>query len=167
MAGSDSRRVTLDDVAHMAGVSSQTVSRVVNNHPYVSEDTRRRVLDAVRKLDYRPNRAARSLATHQTHMLGIITYGVPHYGPAQMMRHVEHTARARGYGVSFSTVSNLSLSEIHKALESLGYHAVDGLVLIAPVAGVTHGELEKLCGGIPFVQIDAEPGTSVPSVVID
>jgi LacI family transcriptional regulator len=167
MGGPDPRRVTLDDVAQAAGVSSQTVSRVVNNHPYVSEETRQRVLGIIHKLDYRPNRAARSLATQRSYMLGIITYGFPHFGPAQMMCHVEQTARARGYGVSFSTVSALSLEEIRKALESLGNHAVDGLVLIAPVAGVTHHDLEKLSGGIPLVLLDAELGSSVPSVVID
>ncbi|MBI5957913.1 MAG: substrate-binding domain-containing protein [Chloroflexi bacterium] len=167
MSISDFRRVTLDDVARAAGVSSQTVSRVVNEHPYVSERTRRRVLEAIRKLDYRPNRAARSLATQQSHMLGIITYGFPFYGPAQMMRYVEQTARARGYGVSFATVNDLSLSEIGKALQNLGDHAVDGLVLITPVIGATPGELERLCGGIPLVRIDAELGSPVPSVVID
>lgn len=167
MTASDTRRVTLDDVAQAAGVSSQTVSRVVNNHPYVSDETRHKVLDAIRKLDYRPNRAARSLATQQSRMLGIITYGIPHYGPAQMMTHVEQTARARGYGVSFTTVNALSPWELRKALENLGYLAVDGVVLIAPVTGVPPDEVKRLCGGIPFVQIDAEPGSSVPSVVIN
>jgi LacI family transcriptional regulator len=167
MNSSESRRATLQDVAQAAGVSSQTVSRVVNNHPYVSERTRRRVLDVIRKLDYRPNRAARSLATQQSHMLGIISYGFPFYGPAQMMRYIEQTARLRGYGVSFSSANDLSLAEIANALHNLGDHAVDGLILITPVIGLTYPDLIKLCGGIPVVLVDAELGSPVPSVVID
>ncbi len=161
------KRVTLSDVAHVAGVSSQTVSRVVNNNPYVSEQTRRRVLEAIRKLDYRPNRAARSLATQRSNMLGIISFGLPYYGPAQMMHHVQQAARTRGYSVSFATVNTLSQDETREALENLGYHAVDGLVLITPVMDMSYAELADICGGIPFVQIDAELGASIPSVVID
>jgi len=167
MAGPDSRRVTLADVAQLAGVSPQTVSRVVNHHPYVSDDIRRRVSEAIRQLDYRPNRAARSLATQRSCMLGIITYGIHHYGPAQMMYHVEQTAKGRGYGVSFSTISSISLGEIREAIETLGDHTVDGLVLITPVAGVSYRDMIRLCGSVPFVQIDAPLGAPVPSVVID
>jgi DNA-binding LacI/PurR family transcriptional regulator len=167
MAGPDSKRVTLADVAQLAGVSPQTVSRVVNHHPYVSDDIRRRVSEAIRQLDYRPNRAARSLATQRSCMLGIITYGIHHYGPAQMMYHVEQTAKARGYGVSFSTISSISLEEIREAIETLGDHTVDGLVLITPVTGVSYRDMLRLCGSVPFVQIDAPLGAPVPSVVID
>jgi DNA-binding LacI/PurR family transcriptional regulator len=163
----DPRRVTLADVAQLVGVSPQTVSRVVNNHRYVSDDTRRRVNEAIHQLDYRPNRAARSLVTQRSCMLGIITYGIHHYGPAQMMYHVEQTAKAQGYGVSFSTVSSISLEEIRGAIEMLGDHTVDGLVLIAPVVGVGYRDLSRLCGSMPFVQIDAQLGAPVPSVVID
>jgi DNA-binding LacI/PurR family transcriptional regulator len=162
-----SKRITLGDVAELAGVSSQTVSRVVNDHPYVSEDTRRRVLDAIRQLDYRPNRAARSLATQRSCMVGIITYGMIHYGPAQMMSNVEQTAKARGYGVSFSSVSSMSPDAIREALDSLGGREVDGLVLITPILGVSYADLTRICGGIPFVQIDTELAAQVPSVVID
>ncbi len=167
MAGNDSKRVTLDDVAQAVGVSSQTVSRVVNDHPYVSDDTRRRVQEAIRKLGYRPNRAARSLATHRTCMLGIVTFGIDHYGPAQMVTHVEQTARARGYGVTLSTIRELTPHEIRVAIDALGGSAVDGLVLITPVTGLSAADMVALCGHIPFVQIDTELGAKVPSVVID
>jgi LacI family transcriptional regulator len=165
MAGS--KRITLGDVARRAGVSSQTVSRVVNRHPYVSEETRRRVLDTIRALDYRPNRAARSLATQRTCMLGIITYGINHYGPAQMVSNVERTAKARGYGVSFSTINTVSREDVRDAIETLGGRAVDGLVLITPVLGLSHDDLAQLCGDVPFVQIDTEMAARVPSVIID
>ncbi len=167
MAETTHKRVTLDDVALLSGVSSQTVSRVVNNHPHVSEDTRRRVLSAIQQLNYRPNRAARNLVTHRSCMLGIVTYGMVHYGPAQMMANVEQTARARGYGVSFATITRMTPGEIQEALESLGDRSVDGLVLITPILGVSYADLARLCSGVPFVQIDTEPSAQVPSVVID
>ena len=165
--GRNNKRVTLDDVAQAVGVSSQTVSRVVNDHPYVSDDTRRRVQEAIRRLGYRPNRAARSLATQRTCMLGIVTFGVDHYGPAQMLTHVEQMARARGYGVTLSTVRALTPLEIRMAIDALGSNIVDGLVLITPVTGLSAADMVALCGHIPFVQIDTELGAKVPSVVID
>jgi LacI family transcriptional regulator len=167
MAEPDIKRVTLEDVARLTGVSSQTVSRVVNGHPYVSDVTRRRVQDAIRKLGYRPNRAARSLATQRTCMLGIVTFGIDHYGPAQMVTHVEQTARARGYGVTLSTVRVLTPHEIRVAIDALGGSVVDGLVLITPVTGLSGADMTALCANIPFVQIDTELGAKVPSVVID
>ena len=161
------KRVTLDDVALLSGVSSQTVSRVVNNHPHVSDDTRRRVLNAIQQLNYRPNRAARNLVTRRSCMLGIVTYGLSHFGPAQMMANVEQTARARGYGVSFATITQMTGGEIQEALKSLGDRSVDGLVLITPILGVSYADLTRLCDGVPFVQIDTELSARVPSVVID
>ncbi|MCL4876349.1 MAG: LacI family DNA-binding transcriptional regulator [Anaerolineae bacterium] len=167
MAAADFKRVTQNDVALAAGVSSQTVSRVINNHPYVSEEIRKRVLDAIRQLDYRPNRAARILAIQRSFMLGIITYGIHHYGPVQMMYNVEQTARARGYSVTFQTIPELSIQEIRPAIENFRDHIVDGIVLIAPVAGADYEDLVQLCNGTPLVIIDAELGKPIPSVVID
>jgi DNA-binding LacI/PurR family transcriptional regulator len=164
---SEPKRVTLGDVARAAGVSAQTVSRVVNNHPYVSNETRQRVMNMIHRLDYRPNRAARSLVTHRSCMIGIITFGIPHYGPAQMLTHIERVAKVRGYGVSFSSISIMTAEDVREAIANLGDHAIDGLVLLTPVSGVSYDDLVRVCGGIPFVQIDVEKGTQAPSVVID
>lgn len=167
MEKSNPRHVTLNDVAQLAGVSSQTVSRVVNNHPYVSEDTRRRVQNAIRQLGYRPNRAARSLVTQRSCMLGLIGFGLVHYGPAQMFNNIERTARSKGYGVSFSTIKAVSAEELNRAVEDIGERAVDGLVFILPEQGVEYDTLVDICSGIPFVQIDSALAAESPSVVID
>lgn len=161
------KRITLSDVALLAGVSSQTVSRVVNNHPYVSEDTRRRVLTAIRKLDYRPNRAARSLATRRSCTLGVVSYDIAFYGPAQMVMNIEQTAKRRGYTVSLATTERMALDEVRQAVIDVGGEAMDGLLFIAPVAGVSYADLVSVCGNVPFVQIDTELSAKVPSVVID
>lgn len=164
----DTKRVTLEDVARLAQVSAQTVSRVVNDHPYVSHDTRRRVMDAIQRLDYRPNRAARNLVTNRSCMLGIIMYGIPHYGPAQMLAYIERVAKARGYGVGFASMNQMSLEDIRGAISNLGDHSVDGLLLVTPTVGVSYEELARVVGGgVPFVQIDVEPGSQSPSVIID
>jgi DNA-binding LacI/PurR family transcriptional regulator len=167
MTSSEPKRVTLGDVARLADVSAQTVSRVVNQHPYVSDDTRQRVIDAIHQLDYRPNRAARSLVTQRSCVVGIITFGIPNYGPAQMLTHVERVAKARGYGVGFAAITHMSSDEIRDAITNLGDHAIDGLVILTPTEGVSYDELTRVCGGIPFVQIDVEPGAQTPSVIID
>ncbi len=167
MIKSSSGSATLADVARMAGVSAQTVSRVVNNHPYVSDDTRRRVQEAIEQLGYRPNRAARSLATQRSSMLGIISFGSTHYGPTQMVNHIEQAARAQGYGVTLSVISNMAPRDLRRAMDDLGERAVDGLVFITPVAGVSHAVLAQVCGDTPYVQIDTEAGARVPSVAID
>lgn len=159
--------ITLHDVAKRSGVSYQTVSRVINNHPYVSKDTRHRVLTAIRELDYRPNRVARSLATRRTYTLGVVTFGSNYYGPAQMMANVERAARARGYNVTLSNLETLTPRSIREMVEQLGGQLVDGLVLITPVLGISYEELVSLCAGIPFVMIDAQFGARIPSVVID
>lgn len=167
MNKSDHKRITLSDVAVLAGVSSQTVSRVVNNHPYVSEDTRRRVLTAIRKLNYSPNRAARSLATRRSCTLGVVSIDISFYGPAQMVTNIEQTAKRRGYTVSLATVESMSLEAVRQAVIDVGGDALDGLLLIAPVVGVSYEDLARACGPVPFVQIDIELSAKVPSVVID
>jgi len=73
------------DVARLAGVSHQTVSRVVNDHPNVRPQTRDNVLAAITKLAYRPNAAARTLVTRRTHTLGVISCDTDLFGPASML----------------------------------------------------------------------------------
>src|SRR3982751_2636017 len=72
------------DVAQLAGVSQKTVSRVLNDEPYVSADVRRRVLDAAEELGYRRNQAARALASGRTRSIGVVTLGPPLPGPAAL-----------------------------------------------------------------------------------
>ena len=71
----NSHRLTLRDIAKQAGVSYQTVSRVINNHPYVAEETRQRVSDIIAELDYHPNKAARSLAGHRANTIALVASG--------------------------------------------------------------------------------------------
>src|SRR5258708_18183840 len=88
-AGRRAARPTMADVARLAGVSHQTVSRVLNKHPNVRPQTRAGVLAAILELGYRPNAAARSLVTRRTNALGVISFYTTLYGPASMPHGIE------------------------------------------------------------------------------
>ena len=89
------RPPVMADVARLAGVSHQTVSRVLNQHPNVRPHTREKVLAAIRQLGYRPNAAARTLVTRRTHTLGVISFDTTLYGPASMLYGIEQAGPAR------------------------------------------------------------------------
>lgn len=161
------KRHTLHDVARLSGVSYQTVSRVINDHPYVAGDTRQRVLKAIEELDYRPNRAAQSLAGRRSRTLGMITFGLNNYGPAQMMINIEHAARQAGYDLIFVNAFDARLGSMRTAVDHVRRWDVDGLLLITPVQGITYTELQALCGDSPIVQIGTYPGADAPSVIVN
>ncbi len=165
--GTPSRRVTLNDVARQSGVSYQTVSRVVNNHPYVAEATRQRVLKVIQELGYYPNKAAKSLATQRSHTIAIISYGMAYYGPSQMLINIESAAKNAGYDLIFSMVSHPTSEDFRAAFDSLAGWQVDGVVAITPVTGCSSDELHSLLGDTPLVQIDTCLGQNAPSIVID
>ncbi|KAB2905625.1 MAG: LacI family DNA-binding transcriptional regulator [Anaerolineae bacterium] len=161
------QRYTLNDVAEYAGVSYQTVSRVVNNHPSVSPKTRARVQKVIRELGYHPNKVAKSLVANQSNTLAIMTFGMNHYGPTQMVLNTERAAKNLGYDLIFSNINEPTYDQIRKALSSLIGRQVDGILAISPVVGITYEEMLELCWDIPIVQIDPQLGLEVPSVIVD
>lgn len=161
------KRATLYDVATHAGVSYQTVSRVINDSPNVSPATRRRVLEAIKALDFQPNKAAQMLVTQRTSTLGVITYGASFYGPAYMMVGVEQAARAAGYRLLFYNLENASPDETQNVVETLGGHTVDGIVIICPVQSPIYADLERSLQGMPLVSVGGALGSGQSSVIID
>ena len=167
MATSTDKQITLSDVARASGVSNQTVSRVVNSHPHVAENTRERVLSSIKKLGYRPNRAARSLVTRNSNTVGIISFGTTYYGPAQTFAKIEKAVRASGYGLTFYSIDELTREQLRTAINTLADHQVDGIVMAAPFIELDPTEILGLCGDVPVVMIDVPKGAYVPSVVVD
>jgi len=161
------KRATLDDVAQCAGVSYQTVSRVVNGHPSVAVVTRSRVLAAIDELGYRPNRAARSLATRRSNTIGIVGFDTRYYGPAQMLVNIESVLKREGYGLAFTSIDDGTVAAVQRAISEISNQDLDGVVMIAPLAGVDVESIADLFGDMPFVMIDVKPGEAVHSVAID
>jgi LacI family transcriptional regulator len=161
------KRVTLNDVANHSGVSYQTVSRVINNHPSVAEDTRKRVLKSIEKLNYRPNRAARSLVTNRSDTIAVISFGTTFYGPGQMVANITQHAKKCGYRVSLSSVQRLEREEVRVTLNDLHEHLIDGIIMIVPIVSDCTPEIRNLVGDIPFIQIDTKPQPGIASVVIE
>ncbi|SMB78903.1 LacI family DNA-binding transcriptional regulator [Deinococcus hopiensis] len=166
-ASAPSSRVTIHDVARHAGVSHQTVSRVMNEHPSVAATTRQKVLDAIQALRYQPNLAARSLVTQRSGTLGVVGFGLTYYGPAQMIVNIEQAARGRGYGVALASIPELSETEIERAVLELRRQNVDGILLITPLRGADAERIRSLCGSVPFVLVDTTESSGVPGVTID
>src|SRR6478752_6995414 len=98
------RRVSMADVAERAGVSGQTVSRVVNASPRVDPETRTRVEAAMAALSYRPHRAARALRTGRTQTLGLVVSTLASVGNSRMLQAVADAAAARGYALTVVTL---------------------------------------------------------------
>src|SRR5262245_36743462 len=92
-------RSTIKEVASAAGVSTQTVSRVINNRPDVSSETRRRVQDIIEKLRYQPSALARSLIRQRSHTLGVVTAGLRFIGPSRTLSGIVSAAEEAGYSL--------------------------------------------------------------------
>jgi DNA-binding LacI/PurR family transcriptional regulator len=126
------RPPSIRDVARIAGVSHQTVSRVLNDHPSVRPDTRERVFEVMQELQYRPNRAARALVTSRSQTIGILSASSTQYGPAAGIAAIEAAARERGHWVSTANIDAADPESIGAGLAHLVAQSVEGLVVIAP-----------------------------------
>ncbi len=159
---SSKRRATLRDVAREAEVSYQTVSRVINNNANVAAATREKVLKAIDKLDYRPNRAAQLMQTERSHTIEVI---MPYYGFNRVLVDMAWVAHQSGYHFSISAVDT---NEFAEALKNASARFIDGIILtpLSPVID-DYEQLKNLTKGMPFVQVGAPLGTNLPSVIYD
>lgn len=159
------RNATINDVADRAGVSYQTVSRVINNQANVAASTRERVLHAIEELNYRPSLVAKGLVTRKSNLIGIVAYGTGQFGPAQIVQNVEQASRDRGYEVMLTTLKAFEPGVIRTAIERLKQFGVEGLVLLTPLDA--HKAVEAAGSDFPFIMIDATRDVNGPSVSID
>ncbi|MFV0252783.1 MAG: LacI family DNA-binding transcriptional regulator [Beutenbergiaceae bacterium] len=160
------KRPGMTDVARLAGVSHQTVSRVLNDHPSVRPQTRERVLAAIDSLGYRRNRSARALVTSRSGLIGIVTSGSSHSGPAGTLGALEQAARAAGY---FATVAVAPEPDPQLHAEIAGAfveQGVEGVIVIAPTPGVAE-VAEGLRAEVPVLVVSARPPTGTPTISLD
>lgn len=160
------RAPVMSDVGRLAGVSHQTVSRVINGSRHVRPETRQRVLDAMRELDYRPNSVARALVTGRSNTLGVVTFDTTLYGPASTLCGIERAAHEAGYFIIVASLKALNHSSVSEAVERLRLHGVDGILAIAPQQNAAEA-LRAAPSEIPLVAVEAGPTGQVPVVAVD
>ena len=161
-------KVTIRDVAAAAGVSRQTVSRVLNDRPDVAKETRQRVLDVIDRLDYRPSSLARSLTQGRSYTLGVVSYGVQYFGPSQTLAGIEHQANEMGYTLHLSLVQEPAESGVPLLHDMLSYH-VDGIIWAVSEIGNNRDWAEReICNlNVPVVFLDMRPCPNLSVVNID
>ena len=125
-----SRTANIFDVARLAGVSHQTVSRVLNDLPNVRPATRARVEQAIAQLRYSPSPAARALVTRRTRTIGLVTPGVVDFGPTSIAMHFNVAARAARYSVETVSSLDADAAGVRGVVEGLLRQRVDAIVLI-------------------------------------
>ena len=154
--GARVRPASIRDVARLAGVSHQTVSRVLNGHPSVRDATRTRVLVAMDELQFRPSRAARMLSMQRSQTIGVLAAAVgTHYGPASSVSAVGDAAREQGYYATVAHLASMSPEAISDAVEDLLNQDVEGVVIVAPRTAVL-SRLTALAVNIPIVAAQGE-----------
>lgn len=122
------KRINIKLVAQEAGVSTQTVSRVINNHPYVSEATRKRVEKVIQELGYKPSSIARSLIQQRSYTIGVLITNLVNIGFVQVLSGISRQAESQGYAVLLRNLQGDSPKEISKALDFMATRRVDGIV---------------------------------------
>ena len=147
------KRIGMREVAEAAGVSTQTVSRVLNDYPGIRDATRERVRAAVAALDYRVNNAARALGTSLTRTVGVVASDAVLHGPAAGIAALERAARARGRWISTAYTDSDDPADIDAAVRHLLDQGVDGIVLVA-----AHGATSLEGYDVPLVPLYGESG---------
>ena len=131
-SAADGRRTPqIRDVAAVAGVSHQTVSRVLNNSPKVRPATRQLVMDAMEQLQYRPNRAARALGLGRANGITVVTANTMLYGYASVLQGVEEAARVQGLTVGVRVVESDAADQVREAVEYLSDPSAGRVVVVA------------------------------------
>ncbi len=147
---------TMKDVARLAGVSTSTVSHVINNNRFVSEGVREKVEQAIRHLNYAPSALARSLKINQTHTIGMLltTSSNPFY--AEVVRGVEESCYQRGYSLILCNTAG-DEERMNRSLETLMQKRVDGLLIMCTESHLPSADILNRYPSIPAVMMDWAP----------
>jgi DNA-binding LacI/PurR family transcriptional regulator len=154
------------DVGRLAGVSHQTVSRVINGSPNVAPETRSRVIAAMSQLGYRPNSVARALVTGRTNTLGVVGFDTTLYGPASVLFGIEREAHEAGYLMIVASLKALDRASVAEVIERLRLRGVDGILVIAPDQQAAEA-LRAAQTDVPLVAVEAGPADAFSVVAVD
>jgi DNA-binding LacI/PurR family transcriptional regulator len=160
------RASTIYDVAKLAQVSHQTVSRLVKGHTNIRPEIRVRVEAAIEALNYRPNMSARSLATSRSHRIGALVYEIVEVGPAKIMEGAAAGAREAGYLLDIVSLDPHDDRAIQQSIGLINQHDLAGVMVFAPTDGVMSAVEKNVHFSVPvYVESDAiEPGVSGPTL---
>ena len=162
-------RVTIRDVAAAAGVSHQTVSRVINNRPDVAEETRARIWQIIEELNYQPSAIARSLTQQRSLTLGIVTAGLKYVGPSRTLNGITKQAEELGYTLLLKELPDFHANDVQPLLNSLLERRVDGILWAVPEVGNNRAWLEEHLDGlsVPMIFTTMQSWPDVSTVAVD
>jgi LacI family transcriptional regulator len=163
------KRATIKQVAKVAGVSTQTVSRVINNRPDVAQETRERILQVISELDYQPSALARSLIQQRSFTLGVVTAGLKFIGPSRTLNGITSKAEELGYSLLLEELPRFDTENIKPLLQNLLARHVDGIVWAVPEVGDNRRWIDEFLHDIPVpvVFLTMQPRRGISTVAID
>ena len=166
---SRSGRATIKEVASAAGVSTQTVSRVLNERPDVSSDTRKRVQTVIDKLGFQPSALARSLIRQRSYTLGVVTAGLRHIGPARTLGGITAAAEDAGYALLLKELPYYDTAHITPIFQALLSRHVDGIIWAVPEVGDNRSWVDRLPIDLdlPIIYLAMEPRKNISVVSIN
>jgi LacI family transcriptional regulator len=162
-----SKRPTIKEVARSAGVSTQTVSRVINDRPDVSDDTRIKVNQVIEELGYSPSALARSLIQQRSYTLGVVTAGLKYNGPSRTLNGITFQSEKMGYSLLLKELPRFDTEDIKPLVQNLLSHHVDGIIWAVPQVGDNRAWIDKqfqdLQVPIVFLTMENHPGMTIIS----
>jgi DNA-binding LacI/PurR family transcriptional regulator len=162
-------KVTIRDVAKAAGVSTQTVSRVINNRPDVSSETRAYVKKIINDLGYAPNRIAQSLSSGRSNTLGVVGFGLQYFGSASVLTGIERKANELGFSILLTLLDQFDEEKIARTLTYLTARQVEGVIWAIPGFTGTMRVIDEVTKNItvPIVMLNRKSSNSNIVVTMD
>src|SRR6266545_5509826 len=162
-------RATIKEVASVAGVSTQTVSRVINERPDVSPETRKRVQEVIKALSYQPSALARSLISQRSYTLGVVTAGLKHIGPSRTLSGITSAAEEVGYSILLKELPSYDKEDITPIFQAFFSRHVDGIIWAVPEVGENRAWVNDPPADIevPLVYLTMEARNNLSIVTMD
>lgn len=153
----------------MAGVSIQTVSRVLNERPDVSPETRKKVQEVIKDLSYQPSALARSLISQRSHTLGVVTAGLRHIGPSRTLSGITAAAEEDGYSILLKELPSYDTEDITPIFQAFLSHHVDGIIWAVPEVGENRNWVNDppADNDVPLVYITMQARDELSMVTVD
>lgn len=163
------KRPTIKQVASAAGVSTQTVSRVMNDRPDVSTETRERVQKVIDELGYQPSALARSLIRQRSYTLGVVTAGLKYIGPSRTLSGITNAAEENGYSLLLKELPSFSANHVIPIIQEFLSRHADGIIWAVPEVGENKSWLDNPPADleVPIVFLTMQPRKHIPVVSID